>query len=141
MSSRNRLEYISHKSKEINVESDKPSNMVYISGCQDCTFLISKQVAKVYIERSTGCKLDLKAKIKSSLVDVYQCRDLTLFPDPANALHTLTLESCSGVVLQAQTPNQIQRIVIMNCQSLKYCLVYPYPLENIPDVVSCILAR
>ena len=138
MSGRTRLEYISVKNKVINVESDKPSNMVYISGCQDCTFLISKQVAKVFIEKSTGCRLELKAKIISSLVEVYQCREFSLVPDTITALSTLSIESSSEVVLHPQTPNQLQKICFINCQSLKYCLVYPYPLETIPDLVSCI---
>ena len=141
MSGKKIIEYISLKGKEINIESEKPSNMVYISGCENCTFLISKQVAKVFIERSTGCKLELRAKIMSSLVEVYICRELTFVSDPLNALNTITIESSSGVVLQSQNPNQLTRIVIMNCQSLKYCLVHPYPLENIPDLVSCIQGR
>lgn len=135
-SGRKSIEYVSLKDKEINVESGKASNMIYISGCQGCTFQINNQIGKLYIEKSTGCKVEINAKLMASLLDVYKCTDFVLVPDSVELLHTVTIESSKGVVLQLKTPNQLQRIVVMNCVDIKYCLVYPYPLETIPDLVS-----
>ncbi|KAI6646485.1 hypothetical protein LOD99_12606 [Oopsacas minuta] len=137
MSSRKLIEYTSQKDKEINVESEKPSNMVYISRCQGCTFIINKQIGKLYIEKSIGCKIVVNVKVMSSLLEVYKCKDIILVPDVVHQLHTVTIEATDGVVLQLKKPNQLQRIVIMSCVNLKYCLVYPYPLESIPDLSKC----
>ena len=135
LSGRKSVEYVSLKDKEINVECDKPSNLIYISGCQGCTFQINKQIGNLYIGNSTGCKVVVNAKVMASLLDIHRCTDCVLVPDPINLLHTVTIESSKGVVLQLKTPNQLQRIVIFDCVDLKYCLVYPYPLETIPDLV------
>ena len=135
-SARKSIEYVSLKDEEINVESNKQSNMIYISGCQGCTFKINKQIGKLYIENSTACKVIVNARIMASLLDVHRCTDFVLVPDPVTMLHTVTIESSKGVVLQLKTPNQLQRILVMNCVDLKYCLVYPYPLETIPDLVG-----
>ena len=137
MHNRGRVDYISKNGEEIKVECESPSSMVYISGCQGCTFQINKTVGKVYVEKSSKCKLELRGKVISSLFEVYKCTDFTLVPDPLNPLHTLNIESCTGIIVQAQNPNQLQNIVLNTCQDFKYCLVHPYPPESVPDLSKC----
>jgi hypothetical protein len=87
----------------------KQADTLYIKNCHDCDYQITGKCTKVLIEGCTGCRVTLKGRVITNVVEAWKCENfgLTINTD----VKTLQLDMCKKINLQYQSKDRFHQIV------------------------------
>jgi len=87
----------------------KSEATLYIKGCEDCEINYSAKCTKIMIEGCRRCKVSLKGRIITNIVEVWKCADFKLALTAE--VKTLQLDICRNLSLGYATRDLLHNIV------------------------------
>lgn len=87
----------------------KPEATLYIKGCEDTEITFDAKCTKIMIEGCRRCKVDLKGRIITNIVEIWKCADFTM--DVTATVKTLQLDICRNLTLNFESRDRIHDIV------------------------------
>jgi len=101
---------INEKGVKTTIKEDlKQEHTLYIKNCEDCEYVIAGRCTKILIEGCKRCKITLKGRILTNVVEAWRCDDSEFLIH--TEVKTLQLDLCKKLALIYEHKNLLHQII------------------------------